>query len=81
MSSRICDRDPCELLHRIIRHLRPQHSSTEHVDVDVVIQSMDAKKAMKSMVTRLSMRYCPSCGTRIDPSYLEGQEVQQRRAR
>ncbi len=82
MPSPFCDESPCDLLRQAFLHLVPDNREPRSVQLDVVARVRDPKKPF----FRVTLRYCPFCGTRFDEkggevllSALDRQEARLRR--
>jgi hypothetical protein len=61
MAIEFCDWEPCPLLKKFVTRFRPKDHKEGTVQADVVIQ----KGPGKGREARVTLWYCPFCGTRI----------------
>lgn len=69
MANPFCDKTPCDALRLAFQHLVPDDRTPRTVQLIVVGRPRDPQKPF----FRVTMRYCPFCGTRFDEQ--GGQEL------
>ena len=64
MSARFCDKDPCPPLQKALKVLVPSPLTGESLEFIVLPRDPGPPQ-------RVFFEYCPFCGTRIEPEWIE----------
>lgn len=67
MPSRVCDGSPCSHMRLALPYLLMPKPDDETLDILVIAKNAKAQKVL----WRVTLQYCPFCGTRIDPDFVQ----------